>query len=927
MTQVRFDLPSIKWYLVILSVAFTVQLRANTSHKILITEFLALNSSGFQDEDGDYSDWIELYNPGETAVDLTGWHLTDNDGNLEKWTFPAVLLGAGNYLVVIASGKDRAIPGSQLHTNFKLSGGGEYLAIVEADSAVISYEYAPTFPAQQTDKSYGIYLNQHTYFATPTPGAGNALGAQVLTPVFSVGRGFYSSPFTVTLSVADADASIYYTTDGTRPSATTGKLYTTPIQITTTTPLSAACISNGEVSAVVSNTYIFINDVINQPAAPAGYPTQWGTLQYGFGGLSAGTRIPADYEMDPDICTRADYQNLMDDALTAIPTVAIVTNPGYLFSYSVNPDTGGIYIYTGDVAYDDYNVKDGGGASTMGADWERPTSVEYYDPSDSSGFQIVCGLRLHGGNSKKCSNSPKHSFTLSFRSDYGFSKLNYDLYDDKKATEKFDDLVLRAGYNLSWFKIQSGYSTCTDAQYIIDPFAKRTLLDMNQPDTHGQFVHLYINGLYWGVYELAEKINKNFAETYSGGEDSEYDVFNDDINTSKWKNGWVDGDTASWNDIKEVYTNSDPYETVVSKQLVYFENFVDYMLMNYYIGNTDWDENNWFIYRNRVTPGEGFTFTCWDAETSLLNVDLNNVTLFKGLPTKLFNNLASNTEFKLLIADRIQKHFFNGGTLTEEATAARYEKLANKIDTALIGESARWGDYCKDVALTDVTTKVPYNLFDHWLPKKQAMLTSYFPYRTSIVYNQLKNAGFTSVIDAPVYNSLGGELTDPVDLTISATTGTIYYTLDGTDPRTSGTSAVSPLAEIYANPLHVVGAGTVKARAKNGSDWSALAEVTFLNDDTTNFVVGNPGIRVMDGDELRDVFAVGTTIHYTLPADGYIRLDVYRVDGRLVTTLEEGTMTAGHHSSVFDQTGNSGRLYLYKLNYNGQIVTGKLFLH
>ena len=112
----------------------------------LITEFMADNETVLADEDGDYSDWIEIHNPGGTSIELEGWHLTDNDGNLDKWAFPSVTLEPGGFLVVFASGKDRSVPGSELHTNFQLNSGGEYLAIVEPDGATVAQEYAPEYP-------------------------------------------------------------------------------------------------------------------------------------------------------------------------------------------------------------------------------------------------------------------------------------------------------------------------------------------------------------------------------------------------------------------------------------------------------------------------------------------------------------------------------------------------------------------------------------------------------------------------------------------------------------------------------------------------------------------------------------------------------------------------------------------------------------
>src|SRR6184192_3288019 len=87
---------------------------------VLISEFLAENDGGLRDQDGDTPDWIELYNNSSASVNLAGWHLTDSSTNLTKWTFPSTDLGPGTFLIVFASGKDRAVAGSELHTNFKL---------------------------------------------------------------------------------------------------------------------------------------------------------------------------------------------------------------------------------------------------------------------------------------------------------------------------------------------------------------------------------------------------------------------------------------------------------------------------------------------------------------------------------------------------------------------------------------------------------------------------------------------------------------------------------------------------------------------------------------------------------------------------------------------------------------------------------------
>lgn len=121
---------------------------------VSISEFMASNSSSLADEDGEYSDWIELYNDGTDAVSLEGWGLTDTQEDPYEWVFPDITIDAGARLVVFASQKDRTDPLSELHTNFKLSSEGEYLALTDADG-ITRTEFAPTYPQQFPDISYG----------------------------------------------------------------------------------------------------------------------------------------------------------------------------------------------------------------------------------------------------------------------------------------------------------------------------------------------------------------------------------------------------------------------------------------------------------------------------------------------------------------------------------------------------------------------------------------------------------------------------------------------------------------------------------------------------------------------------------------------------------------------------------------------------
>ena len=130
---------------------------------VVISEFMAINTASKKaggasmiDEEKSFEDWLELHNPGTAPVNLGGWSLTDSPANLRKWTIPSIELGAGQYLVIWCSEKDRSNPAAPLHTNFKLSGSGDYLALVRRDGTTVAHHYSPTYPPQTSDVSYGL---------------------------------------------------------------------------------------------------------------------------------------------------------------------------------------------------------------------------------------------------------------------------------------------------------------------------------------------------------------------------------------------------------------------------------------------------------------------------------------------------------------------------------------------------------------------------------------------------------------------------------------------------------------------------------------------------------------------------------------------------------------------------------------------------
>ncbi|MFC2137805.1 lamin tail domain-containing protein [Bacteroidota bacterium] len=823
-----------------------------------INEFMAINQTTLTDENGEYSDWIEIFNPTASAISLLDYTLTDDISQVRKWIFPDITIASNEYLVLFASGKDRAIAGSELHTNFKISGSGEYLALFNPDSVVIT-EFNPAFPIQQADISYGFFNNSYIGFSDPTPGLDNTQsGATILPPpVFNQNHGFFESAFNLEITSEIQSAEIYYTTDGSVPSTSNGTLYSSPINIQTTSVIRAIThVDRQNASKVTTQTFLFIDDVIHQPNNPAGYPAEWGPY-FALDGMAI-----ADYEMDPEMMADTEFANSVKEALLDLSTISLVTDIDNLFLNSEDPETGGIYIYTGP-PIDHYE-------NDLGQGWERPVSFEYFDANDSVSLQVDCGVRLQGGHSRRSEKSPKHSFRLIFRSEYGPTKLNFPIFGEDAASS-FNNFSMRAGFCNTW--IHHATDQRDRAQYIRDSWGKDAQLALGHVASHNNFAHLYLNGIYWGLYNPTERLDKDFAAAYLEGSDEDFDVIKDYTEV-------VDGEITAWNNMmtlarsgmesNEAYqmiqgNNPDGSPNYDYEAYVDVVNLIDYMIINFYGGNTDWDQHNWAAARNRVNPGKGFKFFSWDAEHILKNVDeyvlnKNNT----NCPSELFQILMQNEDFQRLFSDRVQKHCFGNGILTPESASERWMERSNQVEKAVLAESARWGDYRRDVH--PYQTSGPFDLYTkeaHWLTQQDYMLNTYFPERTNAFINQLRNESLFPNTDAPnlmINDSTIDQnvIADGDVLTMSVTEGTIYYTTNGTDPaiwQLSQESEETILIEESADKKVIV------PKSDIGTTWSSDINYDDASWQTCSGIPGGIGYEMNSGYENLITLDVGNDMH------------------------------------------------------------------
>lgn len=785
--------------------------RGTTIGTLVISEFLAANGTGLMDEDGSKEDWIEIQNTGTGSVSLAGWSLTESSSNLRKWTFPARTLGAGQYLVVFASGKNRRPTSGTLHTNFKLNENGSYLALVGPEYPAVAVSVFNEYPSQRYDYSYGRSGANLVYFSPPTPGLANtstAFTGVTPPPVFSVARRVFESPFQLSLSCAAPTAAIRYTTDGSEPTASTGILYAGPVTIQKTAVIRAAAFASGLVPSVtVTQSYLSMNGVLTQNNTPSGYPSTWGNGGTVFSPARSDTKVPADYEMDPEVVNdptlyegKTNAQRIRE-SFNELPVMSIVMKIDDMFG------SNGLYP-----------------KSTTRGTFEKPCSVEMILPNGETAFATVCGIRMHGNSSRIPDNNPKHGFKLKFKGDYGASKLKYRLFPDSPI-EEFDDLVLRADYNSSWRHWDS-YQRDRGTR-LRDAWSKDTAREMGVVSGHNRFVHLFINGIYWGTYDPTEQVTDDFGKSYLGGTKADYDVYDQgDLKA---------GTSAAYNAMLSIQSPIDTAKYEQMKQYLDVPEFMDYMLHHFFIGHEDWGDDvnkNWYAIRNR--NGGGFKYIPWDQENILFEPGTNRVNVSRPA-SGLHPKLTSNPQYKLDFADRVHRHMVApGGVLRPEANIARWAARVREMDNATVAESARWGDYRRDVHRRG---SAPLFTREHFVAENNRLMNTYFPARTNNVLSHLRNAGLYPNVAAPEYRKgsaagavLGtGHLASAtqVVLTSPGGGGTIFYTTDGTDPRVYNSGATSPKAQTYSSPVSVNASITLKSRVLSGGTWSALNEAVF----------------------------------------------------------------------------------------------------
>ena len=667
-----------------------------------ISEVVADNRLSLRDGRNDAPDWIELYNPNNDPLDMSGYGLSDRADRPMKWVFPATNMPPHGHMIVFASGRASPVDAAGwLHADFKLDADMESVVLTAPDGTTI-LDAITNYPPQMEDLAYGREIDGNLTFIEPTPLAVNMAPTYSgwLEPLeFSHERGFPTNAFSLAITNLNTNAVVHYSLDGAEPSLP----YAGSLAISGTACVRATVTREGyKPPRVQTHTYIFIDDILTSSVMDQG------TVQ--------------------------SYPTRAREGLIDVPTLSVVV--------SDVPNNGNTNDYV-----------------------EREASVELLWPDGTEkDVQSNCGFFRFGG---AWTTFAKKNYRLKFRPEYGNRKLSAPLFNGFdhgfKVEESFDQIDLRgAGHDMR----QRGF-------YMSARFSEDTMLDMGSINPHGRFVNLYINGTYWGQYHARERLVDRFLADYLGGPAEDYVSVrgNDNVGSS-----FILGmpDPPKHEPWQSVLDNRGHY--ALQAPYVDMSHLIDFMLMWAY-GNSETE----YRAAGPLAAGSGFKFWIGDADGYLRTT--GDRTSNAG-PANMFGQLASegHEDFMTLMADRIYKHFFNGGAMTPDANLVRLNERMDEIYNSMVDECARWGE------------RTPSD----WESAAQNVRDNMFPSRSSQMVTYLRDRGYYPSFDPPTLNRHGGSVSNGFEVTLASGSGTIYYTLDGSDPRLPG-GAVSPMARVYGS--------------------------------------------------------------------------------------------------------------------------------
>jgi len=558
------------------------------SQSLRFNELVSNSDGAYPDEDGDASDWIELFNPVNEEVSLEGYFISDDVDNLQKWQFPAVTMGPMSYTVIFCSGKDRLT--DPLHTNFAIKSSGERLYFSDNQGNIIDQiEPRPMAEGFALAKVCGATCYWELINGI-SPGEDN-MEQGIIS--FSHPSGVYLSDQNIALNNL-LDHEIRYTVDGSVPNAES-PVYEQPLQ------LSDVGNSEYQISDIVTSPYwdepepeILKINVLRAQSFVAGVPTsQVFSKTYAIGN---------------------DANEIFDE----YPVFSFQCTPDSLFG-----DERGIHVPG--VNFDSNNTVWSGNYFMRGIDWERPVHIEYFEDSESVWAQDV-GVRIHGGKTR---NAPQKSFRLYARNELGAGEFHHQFFDTKEKSV-FDKILLRCHFG------------CWNKTIIKDELTSYVCRDLNFESQHSRPCVVFINGEYWGLFAIRDFIDAQFIEEEFSFHQDSVDILNHGSGyrpnvDPDW--GIYEGENDHYAALMDFIENADMtafsnFEYIQTQMDV--SSMIDYYATQIFFAQKDWPAGNHKVWRGGY-EGTKWRWILFDTDSGWGYLGPTNSTMIRATTTTSSN--------------------------------------------------------------------------------------------------------------------------------------------------------------------------------------------------------------------------------------------------------------------------------------------------
>ncbi|WP_404987508.1 CotH kinase family protein [Clostridium culturomicium] len=562
---------------------------------LYINEVLTDNIGGLRDEEGDYNDWIEIYNYGEAAINLEGYGLTDDLDEPFKWNFENMIIEPGEYLVIRATGKDRQASKEYIHTNFSLSKEGETLQLTHKDSEAIDTISIPKLDQNISVGRKNSSDNTIAILNKATPGQGNYVSVlknviqeqPLEMPKFSHEAGFYQEGFQLELWTEDDDITIYYTLDGSEPDVNS-KVYTKPIKIK------------------YDNQY---KKVLGNIKTTEIYPST--TLKVGEDDIYKANVIKARTYKNGVYSDRVITNTYFINPHYTLPIISLSTDRDNLFGHEE-----GIYVpgriydlwassnseYINGLAPTNYHQKS--------EEWEREVYLEYFKEDGTRDISQTMGVRIFGGWSRM--NQVK-SLKLIAKENYGKDRVTYDIFSSQ-VVNQYDNSSIK---NFKNFLLRSSGNDFNSTM-LRDAIQQRIIKNTGLATQGYSPAIVFINGEYWGIHNIRETYDEYYLENH-------YGVNKADVVILEANRGLQTMEADEENDIyaeeymelmnfitTEDMSIPENYNYVTSK--IDIDNFIKYTLCELYFGNSDWTNNNIKCWKDKADTDSKWQWLIYDLD-------------------------------------------------------------------------------------------------------------------------------------------------------------------------------------------------------------------------------------------------------------------------------------------------------------------------